>query len=83
MDTINFNQEWEFITAETHNEKSQKTNFIKREILFNLQILLSKIGMTTEASRDNFLGENYLALKKIYCTKNTKPRYYTALNPLF
>lgn len=64
MDTINFNQEWEFITAETHNVNLLKTNFIKREILFGLQILLSEIGMTSESSRNNFLVENYLALKK-------------------
>ncbi len=61
MINFNFNQEWEFITAETHSKKSIKTNLIKREILFGLQILLSKLEM-----------KNYLALKKIYCTEKSK-----------
>ncbi|MEK7562055.1 MAG: hypothetical protein AAB509_00030 [Patescibacteria group bacterium] len=58
MGKFDINQEWKFITAETHDKKFRKTNLIKREILFSLQILLSK----TEK-------KNYLALKKIYANQ--------------
>ncbi len=56
MDNFNFEREWKFITAEIHNKKLRKTNLIKGEILFSLQILLGKMEK-----------KNYLALKKIYC----------------
>lgn len=52
---FNFNQEWEFIAAETHNRKSDNANLIKREILFCMQVSLGRLEM-----------KNYLALKKIY-----------------
>lgn len=55
---IDFEKEWGFITAETHSEKFRKANLIKREILFALQILLSR-----------FEKKNYFALKKTYCKK--------------
>ncbi len=55
MNNFNFNREWKFITAEIHKRKSRKTNLIKREILFGLQILLSKMER-----------KNYFALKEIY-----------------
>ena len=42
MITFNVNREWEFIITETHSKKDRK-NLIKREILFVLQILLSKM----------------------------------------
>ncbi|TSC74678.1 MAG: hypothetical protein G01um101433_1030 [Parcubacteria group bacterium Gr01-1014_33] len=50
----NLNREWEFVTAETHNKKFRK-NLIKSEMLFGLQILLSKAEM-----------KNYFGLKKLY-----------------
>ena len=59
MEKFNFDREWEFITAETHNKKFRKTNSSKREALFVLQILLSR-----------FETENYFRLKKIYLDKN-------------
>lgn len=61
MNNFNFNREWGFITAETHNKKPRKTNLVKREILFGLQILLSNLEI-----------KNYLKLKKVYCTENLK-----------
>lgn len=59
MNTFNFNNEWKFIISEIHNKKPSKSNLIKREILFSLQILLSKIEI-----------KNYLSLKKVYLTEN-------------
>ena len=55
MNTFDFDSEWEFIISEIHAEKPRKDNLLKREILFSLQILLSK----TER-------KNYFLLKKIY-----------------
>lgn len=63
---MKFNQEWDFITTEVHGEKPSKTNLSKREILFALQILLTKIGRTTEISKMHFLRENYFSLKEAY-----------------
>lgn len=54
-DTFDFNSEWEFIISEVHAEKPRKNNLLKREILFSLQILLSR----TER-------KDYFLLKKIY-----------------
>ena len=58
MKSINFQKEWDFIISETHNEKLNSKNLIKREILFVLQILLNKCELN-----------NYSTLKKIYCKK--------------
>ena len=66
MTNLNFNREWEFVTAETHSKKF-RTNLIKREMLFGLQILLGKAEI-----------KNYLDLKKIYVTEKSKPRYKTS-----
>ena len=68
MINFSFNQEWEFITAETHSKKFRQ-DLIKREVLFGLQILLSKLEI-----------KNYLALKKIYWTEKSKQRYFTSRN---
>ncbi len=54
MTAFNFNREWKFITTETHNKKYRE-NLIKREILFALQILLSKVEK-----------KNYFSVKRIY-----------------
>ena len=55
MNTFNLNREWKFIISETRDERPAKNNLIKRETLFGLQILLSKLEI-----------KNYLALKEIY-----------------
>lgn len=56
MENINFEKEWNFIIAETHNRELDREGLVKREILFALQILLSKSEF-----------KNYFALKLIYC----------------
>lgn len=71
MNIINFNQEWGFIITETHKEKPCKKNLVKREVLFNLQILLNKIEKIGKANKINFLRRNYFLLKKIYCAKKS------------
>lgn len=53
---INFNKEWNFIVAETRNEKPNSKNLAKREFLFAMQILLCKKEI-----------KYYIALKNIYC----------------
>ena len=66
MIDLNFNREWEFVTAETHSKKL-RTNLIKREMLFGLQILLSKVEI-----------KNYFDLKKFYLTEKSESRYKTS-----
>ncbi len=56
---INKQKEWEFIVNETHKEKPNSKNLLKREKLFALQILLSKHD-------DSFYEQAYLKLKKLY-----------------
>jgi hypothetical protein len=63
MSSFNFHKEWEFIIAETHNEKFRKSDLIKREILFVLQILLCQQNQ-----------EDYLRLKKIYYSEKSKQK---------
>ncbi|OGE64375.1 hypothetical protein A3I48_02270 [Candidatus Daviesbacteria bacterium RIFCSPLOWO2_02_FULL_36_7] len=65
MTTFNLDGEWEFVTTETHHKKFRK-NLIKREVLFGLQILLSKAEI-----------KNYLNLKKLYLTEKSEPGYKT------
>ncbi len=55
MKKFDYNQEWKFITTETH-KKFSKSYTAKREILFALQVLLSRLDF-----------HNYFALKEIYC----------------
>jgi hypothetical protein len=54
MNNFNFNREWEFIVNEIHKRRSRK-NGSKNEILFYLQVLLSKLEIG-----------NYISLKNIY-----------------
>ena len=42
METINLDEEWDFIIKEVHKEKPNKDNLLKRELLFILELLLSK-----------------------------------------
>jgi len=66
MTAIHINQEWDFIITETHREKSSKTNRLKRESLFALQIILGKIERVPSVYKSNFLRKTYFALKKLY-----------------
>ena len=54
MTIFNVNREWKFIITETHSKKDRK-NLLKREVLFVLQILLSRLEKG-----------NYFTLKDIY-----------------
>ncbi len=60
---MNIDREWNFIVAETHREKPNNINKLKREVLFVLQILLSKIQATTSEQESNYLSKNYFVLK--------------------
>lgn len=42
MKTINLNKTWDSLTAEIHRIKPSRNSFLKREVLFELQILLSR-----------------------------------------
>ena len=66
MNTVNLNQEWDFVAAEVHSKKPNKVNLTKREILFALQILLCQISLAAEASRRNSLRKDYFVLKEMY-----------------
>jgi len=58
MGKFSFNEEWEFVVAETHKKYKKQTCW-KREVLFALQIFL-----------ENNRIENFLKLKRIYCKIN-------------
>lgn len=42
MRTINLNKTWDYLVAEIHRTKPRHNNLLKREALFELQILLSQ-----------------------------------------
>lgn len=71
MSTINLNQEWDFVASETHSKKPSRANLTRREMLFTLQILLSKFDLAVKASKRNFLRQSYVKLKEIYCSERT------------
>jgi len=58
MEKSNLDREWNFIATETH-KKFKRADSLKREILFALQILLSKAEV-----------KNYFALKEEYIKNN-------------
>ena len=66
---MKFNQEWDFLITETHREKPNKTRSAKREVLFALQILLTKIERLTKVNRAYFLRQNYSRLKEVYLSQ--------------
>jgi len=74
MPTINLNKEWDFIIAETHREKPRKTNVLKRESLFVLQILIKNRTRRLKTQGD-FFEKKLLWLEKFSFSK-------TALKPL-
>lgn len=59
MGNINLNNEWNFITTEIHKEKPSKKNLAKRELLFTLELQLSKLSVS---KNEKF----YKELKEIY-----------------
>ena len=69
MTIANLNQEWDFIVTETHGGKPSETNLAKREILFALQILLNRIGLSTQESITCTLRQDYSVLKEIYLSE--------------
>ena len=44
MTNLNLNDEWNFITTEIHKEKPNEKNLLKRELLFTLELALSRIS---------------------------------------
>lgn len=66
MEDININQEWDFVVTETHGEKPNAENLLKRELLFAFEILLSKIGTANTLSETDFLKHIYVKSKKQY-----------------
>ena len=65
MKSFDLEREWNFVVSETHREKPTAGNLLKRETLFTIENLLSKIS--EEKNRKNaFLKEIYLKTKKQY-----------------
>ena len=56
---MDLDKEWSFIISETHREKPSKRNRVKREMLFALEIMLSK-SSSLNISDYNRLKEIYL-----------------------
>jgi hypothetical protein len=59
MVKFNINNEWSFIISETHKEKPDKQNYLRRELLFILQTLLPN-------TTDNFQKLIYIKTKNKY-----------------
>jgi len=59
MIKFNFDREWKFIVNEIHKEIPSKNNLLKRELLFILQILLTKTS-------NDFRKSIYMKSKKYY-----------------
>jgi len=66
MKAINLKKEWNFITFEIHNEKPNASNALKRELLFVIQNLLSKISEHKISIKDVFLRKIYIEAKNQY-----------------
>jgi len=60
---FNTNKEWSFIISQTHKEKPNKKNLLRRELLFILQCLLSK-------SKNKFNIDLYKKAKNFYLKFN-------------
>ena len=55
---MNQEKEWRFITKEIHREKADKNNIVKRELLFVLEILLSKNSPIYSKAKKTYLNLN-------------------------
>ncbi len=64
---LNTKKEWNFVITETHNEVPNNRNLTKRETLFIMQVLLSKIKPMNKNAP--FLKETYAKLKEHYITQ--------------
>ncbi len=60
MENLNLNKEWNFIANEIHNEKPNKKNLSKRELLLFLQVLLGKVSSNFDEMIYNKTKQFYL-----------------------
>lgn len=65
MKNMNIKKEWDFVIFETHNEKPNKKNRLKREVLFIMQCLLNKLS-EKRVKEVSFLKMIYLKTKEKY-----------------
>jgi hypothetical protein len=65
MKNIDLNETWANITREVHCEKPSRSNLIKREFLFRLQILLSQYELAKK-EKNKKLMNFYTDVLKIY-----------------
>lgn len=65
-------KEWKFIISQTHGESPNSTNLMRRELLFIMQILLTKISEPQKDKIGIFLKKIYLKTKKQYLVNKTK-----------
>ncbi len=66
MNQFIINKEWDILIAETHKEKPNKNNLLKREILLILQTILTKISRLKEKRKVKFLKDIYSKTKEKY-----------------
>ena len=66
MNRIIINKQWDFLVFEFHNEKPNGKNFLKREMLLMLQIILTKICRLKEKRKINFMEGIYSVTKEKY-----------------
>ncbi len=70
MVVINLKKEWDFVIFETHKEKPNTSNLIKRELLFVIQNLLNMISEPRKDTELVFLKKIYLKSKRKYLELN-------------
>lgn len=66
MITNDFDNEWKFIQSEVNGFNSSSVSLNQREIIFALQIILSRVGTLKDEAKRDFLTERYSDLKKVY-----------------
>ncbi len=72
---MNIKREWNFIVGATHNRKPYDKNYLPREILLILEVLLSKIEVEKTYSRILFLKQIYFKTKYFYLTPQKNSNY--------
>lgn len=65
MNNINIKKECDFVIFETHNEKANKKDRPKREVLFIMECLLNKL-LEKRVKDASFLKMVYLKTKEQY-----------------
>lgn len=65
MRTVNLNKTWDRLITAIHRTKPHRDNFVKREVLFALQILLSQYELAKNKKEEKLM-KFYFDILKTY-----------------